>query len=111
MLLLKLGGDGGKDEMTACISEDALEASSCICSASFDGGEIFIEFVIRLKNNAFASFSFVPLTFSMGDTCICIFNDVASLGCEGCTINCYGLKFGQETFYSFEALLCIVEFF
>jgi len=109
--VLKLGGNGGKDEMTACISKGALEASTCICSAGFDSGEIFIEFVIGLKNNAFACFGLVPLTVSMGDTCVCIFNDAACLGCEGSTINCCSLKIGEDTFCSFEALLCIVKFF
>jgi hypothetical protein len=36
-----------------------------------------IEFVVGLKNNEFACFSLVPLTVSMGDTCVCIFNDTA----------------------------------
>jgi hypothetical protein len=46
--LLKLCWDGGKDEMTACVSKNALEASTGICSARFDSGDIFIEFVIGL---------------------------------------------------------------
>jgi hypothetical protein len=45
--------DGGKDETTACVSKNALEASTGICGARFDSGEIFIEFVIGLKNNVF----------------------------------------------------------
>jgi hypothetical protein len=48
VFLLKLCWDGGKDEMTAWVSKNALEASTGIWS------EIFIEFVIGLKNNAFA---------------------------------------------------------
>jgi hypothetical protein len=111
VLLLKLCWDGGKDEMATCVSKNTLEASTCICSARFDGGEIFIEFVIRLKNNAFACFSLVPLTVSMCDTCVCIFNDTACLSREGSTINRCGLKFGEKTFCSFETLLCIVELF
>ena len=43
----------GKDEMTACVSENVLEASTGICSVRFDSDEIFIEFVIGLKVNAF----------------------------------------------------------
>jgi hypothetical protein len=50
VFLLKLCWDGGKDEMTACVSKNALEASTGICNARFDSGEIFIEFVIGLKN-------------------------------------------------------------
>jgi len=108
---LKLSGDGGKDEMTTCIFKDAQEASPCICSTSFDGGKIFIEFIIRLRNNASACFSLVHLAFSMGSTCICLFHDAACLGCEGSTIDCYGPKLGEKTFCFFETLLCIVEFF
>jgi hypothetical protein len=63
--------------MTTCVSKNALEVSTGICSARFDGSEIFIEFVIGLKDNAFAYFSLVPLTVSMGDMCVCIFNDTA----------------------------------
>jgi hypothetical protein len=107
---MKLGGDGGKDEMTTCISKGAVETSTCICSARFDSSEVFIEFVIGFENDAFACFSFVPLTVSMGDTCICIFDDSTCIGCEG-TINCCSLKIGEQTFCPFEALLCIVEFF
>jgi hypothetical protein len=65
VFLLKLCWDGGKDEMTACISKNVLEASTGICSMRFDGSEIFIEFVIGLKNNAFACSSLVPPTVSM----------------------------------------------
>jgi hypothetical protein len=39
-----------KDEMTACVSKNALEASTGTCNVRFDSGEIFIEFVIGLKN-------------------------------------------------------------
>ncbi|KAJ8594464.1 hypothetical protein M405DRAFT_809060, partial [Rhizopogon salebrosus TDB-379] len=49
VFLLKLCWDGGKDETTACVSKNALEASTGICGAS----EIFIEFIIGLKNNVF----------------------------------------------------------
>jgi hypothetical protein len=68
VFLLKLCWDGGKDEMTACVSRNALEASMGICSARFDGSEIFIEFVIGLKNDVFACFNIVPLMVSMDDT-------------------------------------------
>jgi hypothetical protein len=43
VFLLKLYWDGGKNEMTACVSKNALEASMGICSARFDGSEIFID--------------------------------------------------------------------
>jgi hypothetical protein len=55
VFLLKLCCDGGKDEMTACVSQNALEASTGICSARFDSGEIFIEFIIGLKNKTTCS--------------------------------------------------------
>jgi hypothetical protein len=55
VFLLKLCWDGGKGEMTACVSKNALEASTGICSARFDSGKISIEFVIGLKNNVFES--------------------------------------------------------
>jgi hypothetical protein len=32
VFLLKLCWDGGKDEMTACVSKNVLEASTGICS-------------------------------------------------------------------------------
>jgi hypothetical protein len=51
VFLLKLCWGGGKDEMTTCVSKNALEVSTGICSARFDSSEIFIEFIIGLKNN------------------------------------------------------------
>ncbi|KAJ8586198.1 hypothetical protein M405DRAFT_823764 [Rhizopogon salebrosus TDB-379] len=41
--------------MTACVSQNALEARTGICSARFNSGEIFIEFIIGLKNKTTCS--------------------------------------------------------
>jgi hypothetical protein len=65
--------------MTACISKDALETSTCVCSTGFDGGEIFIKFFVRFENNSSACFCLVPLSISMGYTCLSFFDDTTSL--------------------------------
>jgi hypothetical protein len=77
--MLDLIWDWGQYKMAACISKDALKASTCVSSTGFDSGEVFIEFFVGFENNASACFCLISLSIGMGYTCLCFFDDTTSL--------------------------------